>query len=206
MAKKKSKSVRSEVVVSGSKTSIEVATCTAASVASDPYLGYKLRVLLHDLRNMPGDRSCEARTLSTTDELYLSQPYFTPDEALKIKNAIVDHKITPFTYEEEVDCEDFDEEEEEEEVDSARSLPRTVEETIHSRMASFFEKRRVSGDARPCGPHTMAPLYQAVFGVGKDELMDKKFLGRLRMKGLEDNEDLVRKQVMDVVGKGKSTK
>ena len=51
-------------------------------------------------------------------------------------------------------------------------------------MENFFEKRRASGDARPCGPHDMGSIYLAVFGVSKEELKDDKFLSRLRRAGL----------------------
>lgn len=145
-------------------------------------MGYKIRVLLYDLLNMPKDRSCEARTLSTTDELYFSQPYLTPEEAAKIKSATVDHILSSFTSEENVDSEGFNNDKSEA---ALAGTHHSVEKTIHFQMATFFEKRRASGDARPCGPHTMAPLYLAVFGISKHELADEKFLGRLRRCGLE---------------------
>jgi hypothetical protein len=56
----------------------------------------------------------------------------------------------------------------------------TVEDAIRGCLENFFEKRRASGDARPCGPHDMSPIYLAVFGISKAELKDEKFLSRLR--------------------------
>ena len=38
----------------------------------------------------------------------------------------------------------------------------TVEEVIQTRLSNFFNKRKASGDARPCGPHDMLPIYLSV--------------------------------------------
>jgi hypothetical protein len=56
-------------------------------------LWYKIHVLLHDLCNIATDRAAESRTLATTDELYISAPYFTTDEAALVKST----KILPPT-------------------------------------------------------------------------------------------------------------
>jgi len=64
----------------------------------------------------------------------------------------------------------------------------TVEQAIHLHLAGFLEKRKASGDARPCGPHTLAPIYEAVFQVEKRELEDEKFLSRLKRVGLDFGE------------------
>lgn len=208
MAKKKSAPTKLGATTAGSAGTPTSATLTTSSLVSDPSLGYKIRVLLYDLQNMAKDRSCEARTSGITDELYLSQPYFTPNEASRIKSAVVDHAIPSFTAEEDVDVEDFEDvevgiedfddfevevedfsEQAKQTTPSSPTTQHTVEETIHLQMATFFEKRRASGDARPCGPHTIAPLYRAVFGISKDELQDDKFLGRLRRCGLSEQRD-----------------
>ncbi|RYP64672.1 hypothetical protein DL769_006580 [Monosporascus sp. CRB-8-3] len=141
------------------------------ALRSDPILGYKIRVLLHDLRNLAKDRAAEQRTLSTTDELYISGPYFAPEEAACVKSAIVD-TVPVDSNDREENCLPVD-------IDQLR-----VEEAIHASLANFFDKRRASGDARPCGPHDMAPIFEAVFGISKEELLDEKFLSRLRRQGL----------------------
>ena len=64
----------------------------------------------------------------------------------------------------------------------AKSL--TVEQALHNRLANFLEKRRASGDARPCGPHDMVPIYSGVFGVAREEMGDERFLSRVRKSGL----------------------
>ncbi|KAK8043609.1 hypothetical protein PG993_006039 [Apiospora rasikravindrae] len=112
---------------------------TTSELAADNDLGYKIRVLIHDLRNISKDEGSQRRTLQTTDELYISSPYFTTKEASIIKGAT---------------C-----------------------------------KRKASGDARSCGPHDLAPIYEAVFGIEKEEVQDEKFLSRLRRQGLPSVED-----------------
>jgi hypothetical protein len=62
---------------------------TLSSLEEDANLWYKLRVLIYDLRNMDKDRMSEQRTLGTTDELYISAPYFTSVEASRIKATTV---------------------------------------------------------------------------------------------------------------------
>jgi hypothetical protein len=60
----------------------------------------------------------------------------------------------------------------------------TAEEAIKARLAGFLSKRKASGDARPCGPHDLAPVYMRVFGVAKAEIEDERFLRRLRRSGV----------------------
>lgn len=177
---KKSHRSPGSVAASGDSPRVPATACTASSLASDPFLGYKIRVVLYDLQNMPIDSSCDARIQSTTDVLYMSLPYFTLNEASKIKNAVVDHAIPSFTNEEDVDDDDFNEEE----TTAASNAHLTVEEIIQHQLGTFLDKRRASGDFAPCGPHTMAPLYRAVFGISKEDLADEKFLGRFRRCGL----------------------
>jgi hypothetical protein len=179
-------------------------------------LWYKIHVLLHDLCNIATDRAAESRTLATTDELYISAPYFTTDEAALVKST----KILPPTLNEIPEFEQLEYEQNnieeaaspadlimiEEATSAADSIiveeatspadlinikeataPSsliTIEEAIKSCLVNFFEKRRASGDARPCGPHDMGPIYLAVFGISKGELKDEKFLSRLRRTGL----------------------
>lgn len=145
---------------------------TTSALKSDPILGYKLRILLYDLRNISKDKASEQRTLATVDELYISSPYFTSKEAAWIKTATVNHNM--FSIEQGGDSQG---------VPSIEG-PLTVENAIHTKLAQFLEKRRAGGDARPCGPHDMAPVYEAVFGIPRQELEDEKFLGRLRRQGI----------------------
>ncbi|KAK7984207.1 D-xylulose reductase A [Apiospora arundinis] len=140
---------------------------TVAEIASDTNLRYKIRVLIHDLRNVSKNEASQQRTLQTTDELYISSPYFTPKEAAMIKGATCDL----------------------EEEEHLPKVTTTVESAIQKAMADFFEKRKASGDARPCGSHDLAPIYETVFGVKKEEAQDEKFISRLRRQGLPPVED-----------------
>lgn len=63
----------------------------------------------------------------------------------------------------------------------------TVEQALYYKLANFLDKRKASGDARPCGPHDMVPIYSTIFGVTKEELRDERFLGRLRRSGVGDS-------------------
>lgn len=139
---------------------------TTATLRSDPNLGYKIKVLLYDLRNIEKDYAAVQRIQNTVDALYISTPYFTPEEAARVKSATVDS--------------DGDQRQ-----DSQQSIHHlTVEEAIHTRLEGFFGKRGASEDKRPCGPHDMGPVYEEVFGISKEELQDERFLSRLRRQGL----------------------
>jgi hypothetical protein len=129
--------------------------------------------------------------LCTTDELYISAPYFTPEESLLIKNTVVSPPIL-------TDIPEFEALEFDEDINSGTNEPPkevapektlTIEEATTSCLQNFFAKRRASGDARPCGPHDMGPIYKAVFGITTEELKDEKFLGRLRRTGLGQSND-----------------
>ncbi|OQO12711.1 hypothetical protein B0A48_02175 [Cryoendolithus antarcticus] len=56
----------------------------------------------------------------------------------------------------------------------------TLEHAITKAMENFFEKRKASGDARPCGPHDMVPVYLECFGVEKGEIEEEKLVSRVR--------------------------
>ncbi|CAD0089242.1 unnamed protein product [Aureobasidium mustum] len=67
-----------------------------AALQMNKDLWYKIHVLLYDLCNIATDRAAESRTLATTDELYISAPYFTPEEATLIKTTNI---LTPSLHE-----------------------------------------------------------------------------------------------------------
>lgn len=129
---------------------------TVSDLREDRDLWYKICVMVYDLRNMSKDKTCKHRTLQTTDPLYISEPYFTPEEATLVKSALAD-----------------------------RDKKTSVENTITTNLENFFEKRRASGDSRPCGPHNIFPIYVACFGIDKGEIEDEKFVSRVRRAGLK---------------------
>lgn len=175
MAKDKTKETTStgNQAVSANKT-------TLLDLQANANLWYKIHVLLYDLCHIKSDCASEARTLCTTDELCISGPYFAPSEAAMIKGAILESSRK---HEETIDTK----EDAKAESLTIKREPKTVEEAIKERLAGFFDKRRGSGDSRPCGPRDMAPIYESVFAIKHSELEDPHFLGRLRRSGLDDS-------------------
>ncbi|OAR00445.1 hypothetical protein LLEC1_02418 [Akanthomyces lecanii] len=147
---------------------------STSEVASNPVLGYKLRVLIHDFLHATTDPAAAHRLNSTTDEYYISAPYFTPDEAAVVQNATLE-SVPSLGHVPGGDDQD---------ASAADLLSKPVREALGILFSGFLDKRRASGDARPCGPHHLAPLYAALFGIAPEEIQDAKFLGRLRRNGL----------------------
>ncbi|KAF2165069.1 hypothetical protein M409DRAFT_24455 [Zasmidium cellare ATCC 36951] len=153
MSKAKSKNQKQRVGKSLDDT-ITKPRRTVADLREDWLLWYKICVLVYDLHNMAKDKTCERRLLQTTDELYISAPYFTDEEAVAIKAAHVDSSGT------------------------------SLEDALTTNLQTFFDKRRASGDCRPCGPHDMVPVYLSSFGMEKMEVEDEKSVARVRRSGL----------------------
>ena len=174
MAKKSRKSV-----ISQSNEIAKPGDITLSTLSQDSALWYRVRVLLHDLSNVGSDSSSEKRLSSTTHELYISAPYFTESEAIKVRTTLCDNNAeASMTADASVSSS----------TDSSLVCETvTLEEAIHGRLADFFDKRRASGDARPCGPHDMFPIYASFFGIEKEELKDELFVARLRRSGLGDS-------------------
>ncbi|EME39196.1 hypothetical protein DOTSEDRAFT_138389 [Dothistroma septosporum NZE10] len=155
MAKNKRKNKTS--ITLPNKTSARRSPCTLAELHEDQNVCYKIKALIYDLHNMAKDKSCENRTLQTTDPLYISAPYFTAEEAMSIKTAV---------------------------VEGGDGTTTSLEQDITAKLENFFEKRRASGDCRPCGPHDLVPVYLECFGLVKADLEDEKFISRLKRSGL----------------------
>lgn len=163
---------------------------TTSSVRDDDTLGYRTRVLLYDLQNIAKDASSEKRLNLTTDEHYISAPYFCPDQAAMVKAALVDvdlsNHMDPTNASYACEYEGSTDENSSEEISSLSSRLRNqpLDAAIRAMLDNFLEKRKASGDARPCGPHDLAPVYAALFGIDLAELQNDKFLGRLRRAGV----------------------
>lgn len=172
-----------------SKASVDTpqaAPTTTTGVAADSTLGYKLRVLLYDFANVVKDREAESRLNKTTDEHYISLPYFTDNEAAIIKSAIVDVDIGQHMR---AAMAAADPDHEDAEAEDSNSVPDDLEgksfhEVLQAFLKSFLDKRHASGDARPCGPHHLGPLYASLFGVDLKEIKEENFLRRLRRAGV----------------------
>ena len=70
-------------------------TATISILRQEAELWYRLQVLLYDLSNVGNDPLSEKRIGSTTNELYISEPYFTEIEAIRIRTATVDGMCNP---------------------------------------------------------------------------------------------------------------
>ncbi|CAL8583706.1 hypothetical protein XPA_009326 [Xanthoria parietina] len=146
-------------------------TTMLSDIRSKRDLWYRIQVLLHDLSNVGHDLYSEKRLSVTTNELYISAPYFSEAEATQILSTLIETSILS---------------DEDSIAHSPKNLTASIQDTIHQRLAKFFDKRKASGDSRPCGPHDMLPIYLDVFKLQKQDLKDEKFLGRLRRSGLGD--------------------
>lgn len=154
---------------------------SVSDLKQDLDLLYRIRVLLYDLRNMLKNRASEHRTLRTTNELYISDPYFTASQASLIKAAITQEYMKP-ELDERVDDNKMANEEE------VVKEPQPVEKANKARLTNFLEKRRASGNSRPCGPHDMAPIYESVFGINSSELQDDNFIRQVNKAWLPNSE------------------
>ena len=155
-------------------------TITLDDLQQDADLWYRIKILLYDLSSIASDPLSEKRLSSTTNELYISNPYFTDIESTRILSTLI----------------------------TVNESQESIQDAIQQQLATFFEKRRASGDARPCGPHDMVPAYGSVFGIEKGELKDEKFLNRLKRSGLGDFEQKAvgEKDRTKVVGEQDKTK
>lgn len=113
------------------------------------------------LCEVASDPLSEKRVSSTTHELYISEPYFTESQATRTRTALIDVAATP----------------EATPNSSGNTLASneevTIEEAIHNRLTDFFDKRKASGDAKPCGPRDMVPIDGGSFGIPTGELKDE---------------------------------
>jgi len=187
---KKNKAGSNKAREDGFTSSTMLEKSTLSMLRANSQLWYNICVLVYDLQNISKYHNSEKRTLSTTDELYISTPYFTPAEAIQIKATMID--TTSNNEDSQIDDITFPDNQKLEEVigksdgSAVMAAPesQTIEEAIKSSLANFFEKRRASGDSRPCGPHDIIPICLRVFGIEPKEIQDERFLGRLRRSGL----------------------
>ncbi|EFY90127.1 hypothetical protein J3458_005580 [Metarhizium acridum] len=161
------KAKRPRKLPAGAATISPTAPPTTSALQKDGILGYKIRVLIYDLLNVAKDPSSARRLNATVDEHYISTPYFTVPEAQTVKNATVDVEISSHLIPDQSSA-------------KYTILGKSLDSALCALLQNFLDKRRASGDARPCGPHNLAPVFAALFGIDVEELKDEKFLGRLR--------------------------
>ena len=146
---------------------------TLSCLREDSDLWYRIHVLLYDLSKVTRDPQSEKRLSLTLHPLYISEPYFSDSESTRILQAIIDDPTATSLPNTSGD-------------DDSMTLTKkpTIEQAIYDKMTNFLDKRKASGDARPCGPHDLVPIYGAIFGIATDELEDEGFLVRLKRSGL----------------------
>lgn len=166
---------------SASISTQHLATTTSA-IKVDPDLGYRIRVLIHDFLNVTKDPNASRRINSTTDEHYISAPYFNDTQSALLRHAIVDSDLGTVLR----GMEGYEDTEEANAYESILQSQRgqTFDTALRSLLSNFIDKRRASGDARPCGPHHLGPMYASLFGIEMEELNDDRFLTRLRRSGV----------------------
>jgi hypothetical protein len=144
-----------------------------------PNVWYKVLVLIHDLRNFATDYNARARLEAVVDASYISLPYFQDDECTLMKECLVTNTTTTTT--------------------------ETLAAAIESFLAQLVQKRVASGDFRPCAAHDLAPLFESLLGVTKEDIKNERFLARLARSGLGDSSDSkdVRKQKGGAVNQNK---
>ncbi|KAK1675664.1 putative C6 transcription factor [Colletotrichum godetiae] len=155
---------------------------TTSSINTDPVLGYKIRVLVLDFLKEAKNPDAQQRINSITEANYISGPYFDQEQAKQVREATVNVDLPiNLTAPTQVNYEGGENEDSDLRV---RIIGLTVEKAIKTVMNGFLDKRRASGDARPCGPHDLDPIYAALFGVRLSELQSDNFLSRLRRSGV----------------------
>ncbi|KAG9258489.1 putative C6 transcription factor [Emericellopsis atlantica] len=157
---------------------------TTTAISADPNVGYKIRVLLHDMINYSTDSAAKERLDEVLHPTYISAPYFREVKAQWIRHATVDATFDLRTAS----------------TSSSRAVPLDInwmlaplklegmafEEAVHKALNAFDYANRckASGDFRPCSQNLLAPLYASLFGIKLEELKDEHFLTRLRKCGV----------------------
>ncbi len=164
---------------------------TTSAIAEDAVLGYRMRLLIYDLRNLTKDAESERRLNSTTDERYIGPPYLNAEQSAVIKGAIVDVRLESKQFPDMGEYITSDEDGNNSKTQNDlfhlhdSEVNHSFEAMLGALLERFWDKRRASADARPCGPHHLAPLYAALFGIKLDEIQDPKFLSRVKRQKLD---------------------
>ena len=131
---------------------------TVQDLKTRPHLWYKIHVIVYDLRNFREIPAAQARLDRIVDASYISEPYFSPDEAQLLKASI---------------------------AEGDKTLEGLIGETLNERLERRMAKRVGSGDSRVCAAHDLAPIFEKVFCIRPKELAKNgDFLAILGKSGL----------------------
>jgi hypothetical protein len=160
---------------------------TVADLRKDAALWYKILLLIYDLKNYGSKNPASKKRLDeTTHVRHLSGPYFSEKEAELVQSAVCPSEGHSLMNEEN-DNDDAEENSTEATAagdGDATDETFTLDQAITHRLRNFLEKRRPSGDARPCGKHDMVPIYLECFGAKKEEIEGEGFVRRAVKYGL----------------------
>ncbi|RAK95623.1 uncharacterized protein BO80DRAFT_469240 [Aspergillus ibericus CBS 121593] len=135
---------------------------TTISSLKDPSasstLWYRIHVLIFDLQNF-NTPSSNKRLEKVVDPSFVGKPYFSPEEADKIKQTVVDA--------------------------NGKTFSQMVEEALNERLERRQKKRVESGDFRVCAAHDLAPIMGRALGIDLKQMeKDKEFATLAETKGL----------------------
>ena len=130
-----------------------------AELKLDRNLCYKIHVLLYDLRHFDQTNFSRYRLETVVDPSYLGEPYFSQDEAEKIKGARPN--------------------------DGDKTMSALIQEKLHERLERRMKKRVESGDYRVCAAYDVAPILEKALSIKpKDLERDQAFLDAMSANGL----------------------
>ena len=126
---------------------------------NSPTIWYRLHVLLFDLQNFNRRQDSRVRLDTVIDPSYIGAPYFTDEEATKIKQMAVTEKTT---------------------------FEQTISEKLDGRLSRRMQKRASSGDYRVCAAHDLVPIIADTLGIDIKQMeRDKQFMHLVETKGLD---------------------
>ncbi|GKZ20925.1 hypothetical protein AbraIFM66951_003816 [Aspergillus brasiliensis] len=129
------------------------------SSSISPTLWYRIHVLIFDLKNFE-NASSKKRLDQVTDPYYIGKPYFSPEEAEKIKQTVIDT--------------------------NGKTFSEMLGEGLNERLERRNKKRVRSGDFRVCAAHDLAPLMASALGIDLKQLdKDKEFTKLVEQNGLD---------------------
>ncbi|OOF93395.1 hypothetical protein ASPCADRAFT_7621 [Aspergillus carbonarius ITEM 5010] len=121
-------------------------------------LWYRIHVLISDLKNF-NHPSANKRLEKVVDPSFIGKPYFSPEEADKIKQTVVDT--------------------------NGKTFSQMVEENLNERLERRQKKRIESGDFRVCAAHDLAPIMGRALSIDLKQMeKDKEFAALVEKKGL----------------------
>lgn len=159
-------------------------SATVITLKQNSSLWYRIKILLYDLRHLDSNPASCDRLNQITDPHYISSPYFTEAESTLIKTALISQETTAESSQDTTIGDDLDDGDAIPLNNFRTDQPRTFQAVVEESLASFLEKRKASGDARPCEAHTIAPLYESIFGISRQETLEENFLRRVRKTGI----------------------